>query len=354
MTSADPNTVASRRETTRGAAGADWIDQLYTRAPLPPWGVGLSIALAMLAASALLTGLTGELGALLARDESVFSNRNFRLGLILPFLVAYWPTAHHYLALATRRNLLELARATGAAPPQPEVARHGWVVVPTAIFLTAGIALLIDRDPSLYFRAYYWTGGSVGNWVVGFLNAALLLRSIRSMLVWSRSFSHAADHIGTVDLIDRGWLAPFARQGLVCALAWLIPPAIWSFNLGDAPVMLVLIPMSLLCAAVGIVALWLPTAGARRRLLHGKQAELSRVQRALHGDREAMRTLAVGTRDSEPSVADLLAYERFVREVSTMPFDQASWIRFGLYLALPFGSWLGGAFVERAVSGLLD
>lgn len=101
------------------------------------------------------------------------------------------------------------------------------------------------------------------------------------------------------------------------------------------------IPVTLVCAAIGSTALWLPTAGVRRRLLEARRAELSRTQRALRGDGDALRALAVGARDAEPSPADLLAYERFVRELPTLPFDHASWIRFALYLALPLGSWLG-------------
>ena len=40
-------------------------------------------------------------------------------------------------------------------------------------------------------------------------------------------------------------------------------------------------------------------------------------------------------------------------ELSTSPFTQATRLRFVLYLALPLGSWLGGALVDWVVERLL-
>jgi len=53
------------------------------------------------------------------------------------------------------------------------------------------------------------------------------------------------------------------------------------------------------------------------------------------------------------SLADLLAYEGFLRQIPVWPFDQATWPRLALYLLLPFGSWLGGALLERLLDALL-
>jgi hypothetical protein len=74
----------------------------------------------------------------------------------------------------------------------------------------------------------------------------------------------------------------------------------------------------------------------------------------MHGDRGALAILAVARCDPEPSLAELLAYEHFLQHLPTTPFDQRNRIRFVLYLALPLGSWLGGALVERAVGLFLD
>jgi predicted MFS family arabinose efflux permease len=40
--------------------------------------------------------------------------------------------------------------------------------------------------------------------------------------------------------------------------------------------------------------------------------------------------------------------------VREWPVDASTLTRFALYLAIPVGSWLGGALVERLVNALLD
>ena len=65
MASADPAAAAPRAEAD--ARALDWIDLLYIRAPLPPWGVGLLIALAMLTLFGVLTSASGELSDFLTR-----------------------------------------------------------------------------------------------------------------------------------------------------------------------------------------------------------------------------------------------------------------------------------------------
>ena len=105
---------------------------------------------------------------------------------------------------------------------------------------------------------------------------------------------------------------------------------------------------------MGTIALLLPSRGARRRLRSAKREEIVRVHRAIRGDADALQASVIGGWRSEPSIADLLAYERFLQSISSWPFDQATWLRFGLVLALPLGSWLGGAVVERLLSSLLD
>ena len=48
-----------------------------------------------------------------------------------------------------------------------------------------------------------------------------------------------------------------------------------------------------------------------------------------------------------------LAYEARIEAVREWPFDVPTLVRFAAFLLLPLGSWLGGALVERVVSGIL-
>ncbi|RIK94533.1 MAG: hypothetical protein DCC71_23590, partial [Proteobacteria bacterium] len=52
-------------------------------------------------------------------------------------------------------------------------------------------------------------------------------------------------------------------------------------------------------------------------------------------------------------LADLVAWRGLVAAVHEWPLDAPALSRFLLYLAIPVGSWLGGALVERVVDGVL-
>lgn len=332
---------------------SDAVDRLFARAPLPPLLLGGVITLSLVALYAAVSTLTGELPDFLAGGGELLTARDARLAVIIPLLVGYAPAAQRILAVASRRNLAELGRATGRPLPQLEPLGRRRLVMGLALLLVPLTALAIDREIGLYFEPRYWGGAQVCNWLAGALLCAGVARFGHATFGWSRAFAKSAPRASELDLFERAWLAPFARQGLLCALLWLVIPALFAGNLGDAPFVLVSLPLTLGCVGIGFAALWLPTAGVRRSLVDAKRAELSRVHGALRGDRAALEGLGV-RHEPEPSLADLLAYERFLQGLPTTPFEQASWIRFGLYLALPIGSWLGGALVERAISSILD
>jgi len=91
----------------------DWIDRLYDAAPLPPYGVGVAIALGLLALVLGIAAATGELAEFLAREDRLRVDRNVRLGITLILLAGYLPTAQRYQKLASRRHLAQIRRTTG-------------------------------------------------------------------------------------------------------------------------------------------------------------------------------------------------------------------------------------------------
>jgi hypothetical protein len=352
MSQALPTTPASAPEAPILDLSSDAVDRLFARAPFSPWAVGAAICATLAALHVMATAASGELATFLARDTSLLSDRNARLGMLLPILVAYVPTAQRVLALASRRHLATLERVAG--PTSPAALGKRGLTMGICLLFVPLTAFVVDRDTLLYFRADYWSGATVSNWMIGGLFCAGVGRFGHATLSWSRVFSNAAPPAERLDLFDRSWLAPFASQGLLCALLWLVIPTIYAINLGDAPFAMLALPLTLGCVAVGSAAVWLPTSGVRRRLVEAKQAELACAHRAMHGDRAAQEALAVAQHDREPSLTDLLAYERFLQELPTSPFDQRNRVRFVLYLALPLGSWLGGALVERVIGVFLD
>ena len=50
----------------------------------------------------------------------------------------------------------------------------------------------------------------------------------------------------------------------------------------------------------------------------------------------------------------LLAYKHEIESVREWPFDAPTPTRFFLYVAIPLGSWIGGALVERLLGAALD
>ena len=115
--------------------------------------------------------------------------------------------------------------------------------------------------------------------------------------------------------------------------------------------------------ALAIAALLVPVQGVHHRIAEAKRAELARIRSAvrrasrarlegLEGPDDPQR--GEGQEPGDASLSDLLLYEQRIVSVSTWPFDVPTLLRFGLYVALGLGSWLGAAVVERWFGALLD
>ena len=353
-----PASVLSSPEAIRDdvAARADRLDRLFASAPLPAWGVGVVFGAVVLALVALAAALIEGPGRM-DPEGDVLGNRDLRLGLTLTVLAAYTPASRHYLLRAAKRNLEALSRLLGPRAEAALATRTAWLPGWTAsLFVLAAplVGLAVDRDPGVYFRSGYWTVGNAWSWCLGAFAAWCVGRSVVATLGVSRDFSAIARALPDVDLLDRAWLAPFTSQALLSSLLWLLVPALFAVNLVDAPFTLVVPAITAVCAAVGTTALLLPTRGVRRRLLDAKERELAAVHAVLAGDESALDRSLLAAHSSRPSIADLVAWARYVAELSTSPFTQETRLRFSLYLALPVGSWLGGALVDWLVERLLS
>ncbi len=96
--------------------------------------------------------------------------------------------------------------------------------------------------------------------------------------------------------------------------------------------------------------LMLPLRGIRKEIKTAKEKELDWCRLALKTARDELKTDAGGQR----SIAELAAYRRIIENLRNWPFDNPTLVRFSLYLLIPLGSWLGGAFVERGVDFFLS
>ena len=345
----------------RSPTSASWSDRLFDTLPVAPVWVGTGIAIALLTLFLLLSAGFGRLSDFLARDAPLWDQRDARLGVVLAILAAFVPTAERYARLGANRHFAALLplldeREAGSLALRFERidARRrrtaGWL----GLLLAPIAAFAIDRDPGLYLRAGYWAPENAWAWIVGAFFCFGLGRFVDATLSISRRFSELARALPRIDLFDPAPLAPFGRQGLLFALLWLLMPSIFALNAVDRAFALPIALLALLCVGTATAALLLPVLGVHRRIREARAAEQARVAAAIRGEAGALAGSAIAHREASASLADLVAWKTLVDSVSEWPFDAGMRLRFLLYLAIPLGSWLGGALVDRVVNAALD
>jgi hypothetical protein len=194
--------------------------------------------------------------------------------------------------------------------------------------------------------------------VMGWVHAAAMGIATAVLLRQGLLFLRVGREVRSVDLLDHAALAPFVHTSLrltllntlwiACATAFHID---WGGSLAVAPQVIWLMPLLLLMNGCLFT---LPLWGIHQRLRAERNAEISRVNAAIRGDRQALHDSLVGADAAALNAVDLLAYRDHVRSFSTWPFDASALLRLGLYLGIPLLGWVGAAIVERSIDVLLD
>jgi hypothetical protein len=338
-------------------AGAPLSDRLFEALPVAPAWVGAGFAVTLLLAFAALSAVLGDFSEFLVGEESLLQARDARLGVVIVILAAFLPTAHRYAALGAKRNLDALLPliASGSDGDGVHLPSHRWrIAALLGLLLPPLVALTVDRDPGLYLRAEYWGVEQIWAWSLGAFCGWNLGVLIDTTLACSRRFSEFAGRIQRIDLFDLSGLAPFARQGLLFALLWVLLPSIFAVNAVDQDFASIISALAVACVVVGTTALLLPVLGIHRRIREAKHVEIGRVEAAIRGDAGALEGSEIAARGSTASLADLIAYRAWIEARPEWPFDTWMRLRFGLYLVIPLGSWLGGALVERLLTTVLE
>jgi hypothetical protein len=172
-----------------------------------------------------------------------------------------------------------------------------------------------------------------------------------AILGWAVGAAHALSKAvrerAAIDLLDPTALAPLGRCGTRLALWWLLMLSL-SFGpmlLPEARGQLATMALFLLgFVAMAGVALAIPTWGAHQALASTKRAELEKVRGELRQARESGEDLRI---------PGLVAWEQRIDAVSEWPIDARSLRLTGLYVLIPFASWIAGAMVERGIDALL-
>ena len=348
------------RESVDNEEPLSWIERFYQTVPVSPIWVGLGIVGALLALFLAIAWVFGGLAIVRAGDQGLWEYREARFGILVALLAGYLPIAHRYVVLGAKKNVEDLLPLLDTSSRRRDAVQRRFGLLDARAARTAGFlgiliapitALLIDRDPTLYLQRAYWAPEQAFAWIVGAWVGWNLGVFVYSTLAYARRFSDLAGEVERIDLFDLYALAPFARQGLRSALLWLVLLSLVSLNAVD---LIWFFSIAAIALVGGTAALILPVRGIHLRLRQAKKAELERVHAAIRGDPGALSGSLIGAHGTSLRLSDLLAYRKFLESVREWPFDAPSMLRFALYLAIPLGSWLGGAFVERLLGAALD
>jgi hypothetical protein len=342
------------------ATAAPWTQRIAESVPWSPWRLAAALAATLLvlflAAEVALDRLPLVFGG--GHDFwAVDARVNFRITLVLILLVAYLPAAHADAVLSARRRIEELApflRGTSPGPLAASVGRFepgalrraGWIGVAVAV----AIPFWIDRTPAAWVLWRYNAEPiaerillPVMGWLGGHFFYCIVAESRRLSRI-------GREHV-RVDLLDLRSFAPLTRQGLRQALLTVGVVSIAGLYLYDYDKrgLFAVVAISLaVVLGLAAVAMLLPLRGAHDAIAAARRAELDWCDAAL---RRARASLAAdgAARSAAPAVADLVAWRSLVAAVREWPVDAPTLSRFVLYLAIPLGSWLGGAVVDLLV-----
>jgi hypothetical protein len=202
------------------------------------------------------------------------------------------------------------------------------------------------RDPCIAVPALAF-------WVVGGQGAVYLIDS-------ARLYSRIGERHVDIDLLDLGPLSPLTRHGLRIVLLSAIIGAVATSSavVRAAPLPSSSVAALLLCCISGLplvsAAFLLPVRGLRRQIRARKAEKLAQLRGEIRHNEELMTGSGTDSAEAGARLPGLLAYKHEIESVREWPFDAPTLIRFFLYVAIPLGSWLGGALVERLLGAALD
>ena len=333
---------------------------------LSPTWIGAMLAAALLAAFLLLEWALGRFGVLLGPEAVPERGEDFRLSLVMLVMAAYLPAAQMAGLRASRRTLDELRPLLRCSAGEFSALRKGmgsvrpWGYRCSAIAgLLIGVFAMVAVEPDWSnYRVLWHYPEAMSHRILGPMLGLLTAILIHSRVSDSRKLSRLSRERVEVDLLDPPALAPFARLGLQNALIFIGAISIGLLFLADtgaAPGLgKVLVFVFLLSGGTAIIVMLLPALGIRERIREAKREALAECRERVRSLGDVWRAGSSQARAQRAGLADLLAYCSLVESVPEWPFNAPSLRRLLLYLAIPLGSWIAGAMVERGLDRLLD
>lgn len=338
-----------------------WSLRLFDRVGLPAFWTGLGIGLAVFALFLLYTAwFEAEVGrfAALSFEHGWLAELIQDLFLGFTFAVVAASVRGVRRDFEALRPFLDPAMRDAEGVPREILRYRRGALLLVGLSGGAIASLLTVSLPQI------WVGGRMPGWgdpavlwlfARNFVTWWAVTRGMLLELMLGRAFSGLGDHLAGVDLLDRAPLLPFGSRAVRNVLLWMLLTAFLSLTFaqrGWAYPPLTGVGL-LYLGSFAVAAFLLPLLGAHRRIRAAKREELVRVRAALREARD--RALEPGAEKDRSGgrVADLVAWEARVAAAGEWPIEASTVARFGLYLAIGLGSWLGAALVERLLGRVL-
>jgi len=320
--------------------------RVYDALPGNPFWIGIGFTIGLL--------LVFFVGRVLIEGANNSTPDDLRVAIIHILQTSYSASAYAYLLMTARKTTHDLSPVARHAPQWQSIVdragKHSWWVLPlvgAATYLVFGVVGTNVTTPEPV-NPWDWQGWSydiywhrattvLHTWWIGCLCYVILVESAR--------LSHLSDGIESIDLLDLLPYQPLIRQGLTNALlviGWVSITSLLGVESRYGPMLAVLWIMFVGLARMGMM---LPLSGIRKKIRAARDRELDWCRQTLKIARDEMKSGA----GEQQSIAEIVAYRSMIEKIRNWPFDSPTMVRFTLYIMIPLGSWLGGAFVERGL-----
>lgn len=328
-----------------------WTLRVFDAVPAHPIWVGIGFTIALL--------VVFFAGRIIVDGASNSAQGDLRVAITQILMMAYTASAYAYLLVAARKTTQDLSPVARDLPHWQTIldraGRHPWwvlLLVGAASYLLIGVPVTNATTPA-----------PVNPWEWQLWNYDVLWHRVTTVFfVWwascfcyvvvveSARLSSMADDIESMDLLDMGPYQPLVRQGLTNALLVIGMVSVLSLLAVESRYVPVLVGFWIVFIVLAWTGMMLPLRGIRKKIRVAKNLELEWCRQSLGSSRDALKSGA----GEKLSVADILAYRTMIETMRNWPFDSPTLMRFTLYLLIPLGSWLGGAFVERGLDFFLS
>lgn len=341
----------SNKNRLTGSYVTPWTVRAYDALPGNPFYIGIGFTLGLL--------LVFFIGRAIAGDGNNSTTSDLRVAITQILITSYVASAYVYLlktARKTTQDLSPVVQHTSEWQTTLERAgKHPWwllLLVGAASYLILGVSVTNATTSSL-IDPWEWQSWNYDVtwhrlttvffvWWLGCLCYVTVMESLR--------LSRLSEGIKSLDLLELHPYEPLIRQGLTNALLIIGVVSVMSLLGVESRYWPALVGFWIMFIVLAWAGLMLPLRGIRKKIKSTKHKELDWCRLALKTARDELKT---GT-EGRKSIAELAAYRSIIENLRNWPFDNPTLVRFFLYLLIPLGSWLGGAFVERGVDLFLS